>query len=174
VPPLEKQAFEELLQKGCGKCGRNYLKARALVRGSIEILDGDPVSAVTWTYESLAERVYRVECAECNTFLFERDECPLCNARGMLGRALEAQNGIAPPRQCPRCEYAELTLTVELRLRAETILGRISRRVAEAEAHEPGFHIVEARCRSCEEVVAAAGDARCVACGRSSLMRRLR
>ena len=171
---LEKQTFEELLARGCGECGRNHLKARALARGSVEILDGDPVSPVTWTYESLAERVYRIECAECGRVCYSRDECPLCGTGGRLAPSLEGRNGIAPPAKCPRCDYAELTLTVELRMRAEATLGRISRRVAEAEAHEGGFHVVEARCQSCEQTVAKAGDGRCVACGRSSLMKRLR
>jgi hypothetical protein len=167
-------AVDEILRNGCASCGRNYLKVRALVRGVFHVLDGDPVSAVKWTYDSLAERVYRIDCAECNALQLERDDCPLCATRGMLARAIEGRNGITPPAQCPHCQYGELTWTVELRLRAETILGRVSRRVAEAEAHEGGFHVVEARCRSCEQVVAAAGDARCVACGRSSLLKRLR
>jgi hypothetical protein len=170
VPPLEK--LDELLAKGCDHCGRNHLKVRALATGTLVMLDGEPVSAVTWTYESLPERAYRVDCAECNSCLILRDECPLCGAGGRLTQAVEGRNGVTPPQRCPKCGYEELLLTAELRLRAETVLGRISRRVAEAEAHEGGFHVLEARCRSCEERVAAAGDARCVACGRSSLMRR--
>jgi hypothetical protein len=59
-------------------------------------------------------------------------------------------------------------------MRVETVLGRVSRKVAEAEAHEGGFHVVEARCKSCEELVAAAGDSKCVVCGRSSLLRGMR
>jgi hypothetical protein len=170
----EKQTFDEMLVKGCPKCGRNYLKVRALARGTVEFLDGEPVSAVKWAYESLRERVYRIDCAECQASLFTRDDCPLCQAPNMLARALEGQNGVTPPKACPKCGYEELLLTVEARLRAETVLGSVSRRVAESEAHDGGFHVVEAHCRSCEELVAAAGDAKCVGCGRSSLMRRLR
>ena len=171
---LGKQAFDELCARGCGACGRNYLKVRALAGARVDVMEGDAVSALQWTYapEALAERVYRVECAECGALLFERDDCPLCQSASQLARALGAQNGIVPPRQCAHCGYAELTLTVEARLRVETILGRVSRRVAEAEPHEPGFHVVEARCRSCEQPTAAAGDARCVMCGRSRLLRR--
>jgi hypothetical protein len=173
VPALEKQAFDQMIAAGCA-CGRKDLKVKALATGRLDTLGGDPVSPVIWTYETLHDRVYRIECAECAAALFSRDDCPLCQAKGGLGRALEAQNGLQPLAKCPRCEYEELTLTVETRLRVETVLGRISRRVAEAESHEPGFHVVEMQCRSCEEVVARSGDARCVMCGRSSLLRRLR
>jgi hypothetical protein len=144
------------------------MKRRALGRGTIDFLDGEPVSAVTWTGEP---HVYRVECGDCKAVAWESPDCPLCGAAGRLRQALDGKNRIAPPRQCPRCDYAELTLTVELRLRVETVLGRVSRKVAEAEAHEGGFHVVEARCKSCEEIVAAAGEAACVACGRSNLLR---
>jgi hypothetical protein len=175
VPALGKQAFDELCARGCGACGRNYLKVRALAGARVDVMEGDAVSPLAWTYapEALAERVYRVECAECGVVLFERDDCPLCKSPSQLARAIGAQNGVAPPRECTHCGYAELTLTVEARLRVETILGRVSRRVAEAEAHEPGFHVVEAHCRSCEQLTASAGDARCVACGRSRLLRRM-
>ncbi len=171
---LEKRAFEELLAGGCVHCGRSYLTIRALATGTIDLLEADAVSPIEWTYpaEALPERIYRVECAECAAILFERDDCPLCGAGGGLAKALSAQNGMKPLGECPRCHFAELTLTVEARLRIETLLGRISRRVAEAESHEAGFHIIEARCQSCEETVAQAGDARCPACGRSRLLRK--
>ena len=52
--------------------------------------------------------------------------------------------------------------------------GRLSRRKADAEPHDPGFHVTQAECRDCEAVVAQVGDARCVACGRSTLMKRMR
>src|SRR5262249_38520676 len=133
-----------------------------------DFLEGEPVSAVTWMDEP---RIYRVECAECKAIAWEHNDCPLCGAPGRLAQALDGRNGMVAPSQCPRCDYGELTLTVELRLRLETVLGRVSRKVAQAEAHEGGFHVVEARCRSCEQVVAAAGDAKCVVCGRSSLLR---
>ena len=137
------------------------------------MLGGDPVSPVTWTYESLEDRVYKIECSECGQTLFERDDCPGCQGKGGLQRALEGQHGLSPPKVCPRCQYEEVTLTVEARMRVETILGRISRRVCEAESHEGGFHIVEVFCQSCEETVAQSGDAKCVMCGRSRLLRRI-
>lgn len=147
------------------------MSRRALARGAIDFLDGEPVSSVSWVGEP---RVYRIECGECKAIAWEDASCPLCGAAGRLTQALEGRNGIAPPKQCGECGYEELTLTVELRMRVETVLGRVSRKVAEAEAHEGGFHVVEARCKSCEELVAAAGDSKCVACGRSSLLRGMR
>ena len=176
MPLLEKHAFDELVARGCTSCGRNYLKLRALATATLNALEGDPVSSLSWTDapELLPERVYRVECAECGATLFSRDDCPLCRAAGGLSRALAGPHGLSPPpRECPHCGFTELSWTVVTRLRVETILGRPSRRVAEAEAHEPGFHVVEASCRSCEQTVARVGDARCAGCGRSSLLKRM-
>ena len=175
MPPIAKEAWDALLRDGCDRCKRNYLRVRLLASGTIEVMEGDAVSTVTWTVapEALHERIFRVECSECAALLFSREDCPLCRGAGGLQRALGGNHGMATPRACPRCGFAELTLSVEARLRLETLLGRISRRVLDGEPHEPGFHVVEARCESCEETVAKAGDARCVGCGRSSLLRRM-
>jgi hypothetical protein len=165
--------LDQWIARGCEHCGRSYLKIRAVATGRIDVLGGDPVSPMSWSYQSLEDRVYKIECSECNHVLFERDDCPACQGNGGLQRALEAQHGLPALLACPRCEYEELTLTVEARMRVETILGRISRRVCEAESHEGGFHIIEAFCKSCEESVAKSGDAKCALCGRSRLLRRI-
>jgi hypothetical protein len=54
------------------------------------------------------------------------------------------------------------------------IVGRVSRRVADAAPGEPGFHVVQVRCPSCEAMVAEASSMKCAACGRSSLLKRPR
>jgi hypothetical protein len=171
VPGIEN--LDQRIARGCDRCSRSYLKIRGLVTGRIETFGGDPVSPMTWIYASLEDRVYKVECSECAAVLFERDDCPGCRGKGGLQRALEGQHGLSPLKACPRCQFEELTLTVEARMRVETILGRISRRVCEAESHEGGFHVVEAFCKSCDATVAQSGDAKCVMCGRSRLLRRI-
>jgi uncharacterized OB-fold protein len=163
-------SWNEIVAAGCTACGRNHLAARALSGGTVEVMEGDATSPIRWSGEP---RVYRVDCAECGAILFAREDCPLCEARGNLTKVLSAQNGIPAPKSCPSCGFNELVLTVEARVRVELTHGRVSRKVAEAEPHEGGFHVVEARCQSCEEVVAKAGDAKCVACGRSRLLRRM-
>jgi len=176
VPAPDEPLYQSLLAGGCPHCGRNYLKLRAFASASLSVMEGEPVSSLKWTLDNhgLRERVFRIDCAECKAVLFERGDCPLCQAAGGLARALAAQHGLAPPHACPRCGLTELTLTVEVRMHADTLLGAFSRRKAESEPHDPGFHVVEARCRDCEAVVAAVGDARCALCGRSSLMKKLR
>ncbi|HUS66700.1 MAG TPA: hypothetical protein VMZ28_19320 [Kofleriaceae bacterium] len=176
MPALDEPSYRALIATGCPQCKRNYLKLRALATATISVMEGEPVSSLKWQLENeaLRERVYRIDCAECKAILFERDECPLCQARGGLSRVLSAQHGLAPPKACPRCGLSELKLTVELRMHADTLLGAHSRRKADAEPHDPGFHVIQAECRDCEDVVAAVGDGRCAACGRSSLLKRLR
>ncbi len=176
MPALDEQSYATLLASGCPQCKRNYLKLRAIQTATLSVMDGEPVSSLKWQFENdaLRERVYRIDCAECKAKLFERGDCPLCHASGGLARALSAQHGLASPKSCPRCGLTELKLTVELRMHADTLLGAHSRRKAEAEPHEPGFHITQAECRDCQDVVIAVGDARCAVCGRSSLMKRMR
>jgi hypothetical protein len=91
-----------------------------------------------------------------------------------LSRALEGRNGIATPPACPRCGYETLTLRAEVRMYVESLHGHLSRKKIESEPHDPGFHVLEARCQDCDDVVAAADGTRCVACGRSSLLKALR
>lgn len=165
--------LDALVKAGCPACKQSQLRLRALQRATLRVMDGEPVSSLKWQDEPLEPRVYRVECVACGQVVLERDLCPLCQARGALPRVLKRQNGIPVPRACPRCALEELDLTVEVRMHIETLHGHLSRRRADAEPHEPAFHVVEARCPDCEEVVAAVGDARCAACGRSALLRRL-
>jgi hypothetical protein len=175
VPALDEQSYATLFAAGCPHCKRNYLKLRAIQTATLSVMDGEPVSSLKWQFENeaLRERIYRVDCAECKAVLFERTDCPLCGAAGGLPRALAGQHGLATPRSCPRCGLIELELTVELRMHADTLLGAHSRRKADSEPHDPGFHIISARCRDCDDTVIAVGDARCAICGRSSLMKKM-
>jgi hypothetical protein len=176
MPALDEASYRALIAGGCPHCKRSYLKLRAIQTATISVMEGEPVSSLKWQFENdaLRERVYRIDCAECKATLFERDECPSCQARGGLPRALSGQHGLPPLKACPRCGLTELKLTVELRMHADTLLGAHSRRKADAEPHDPGFHVTQAECRDCEAVVAAVGDGRCAVCGRSSLLKRLR
>jgi hypothetical protein len=172
---LDGDALAALLAAGCPACRGRSLRARALYPVEVRFLDGEPVSAPRWRLDRarFPERIYRVECADCCNAAFERDDCPLCRAPGGLARALEGRNGLAaPPKACPRCQLRELDLTAEIRMHAQYVQSSLARRVADAESHEPAWHTVEAACPDCEEVVARAPEIRCVACGRSSLVKR--
>lgn len=170
--PLTAEALSQIVAAGCPACRRNHLAVRALVGGELTVLDGEPVSRVEWTYERehFAERVYRVDCTECRHVIYEGADCPRCGARGAVGRAVEGRHGLPPLAACPDCGHGELTLTVEARMHALYVLGHASRRVLDAEAHEPGFHVVSAHCEPCDRAVAEVSG-RCPACGRSSLVR---
>jgi hypothetical protein len=174
VAPIAQATFARLLA-GCPSCGRGYLRLEALGTARLRTLGGEPVSSLTWTYsdEALLERLHRIVCSECDAVLFERDDCPLCRAPGKLAAVLHGSHGLAAPPECPRCGLEQLDLTVEARLVIETLLGRQSRRRAAATLGEGGLHVVEASCPDCEEVVASAGSARCAACGRSSLLKKI-
>ena len=167
----------EIVGRACA-CGEPRWKLRAIARAQVRVLDGEPVSAPRFEGApaldaAFAARVHRVECAGCRAAAWTREECPACRAPQGLPRALDGRNGIAPPRACPRCALEELDLTVELRMHIETLHGRPSRRRADAEAHEGGWHVIEARCPDCAEVIAAVGEARCGVCGRSALLKRM-
>jgi ssDNA-binding Zn-finger/Zn-ribbon topoisomerase 1 len=182
VPALSPSDYAALLAAGCPACRRRYFKVRAFARGTLALLDGEPVSAIAWEQPQetpAPDRIYRVECSECGAAAFERDDCPLCLARASLGRALAGRHGLTReantlPLICPRCGWDDLRATVEARMHAVMVLGSISRRVADAEAHEPGFHVVSVACPSCEETIAQAPAMRCALCDRSSLLKRPR
>src|SRR3989442_8531553 len=99
MPALPADELRALLAGGCPTCRRNHLAVRAIETGATRFLDGEPVSAVTWTYapETLRERVYRVDCSECGAALWRRDDCPRCGARGGLARALARDFRIQTP-----------------------------------------------------------------------------
>jgi ssDNA-binding Zn-finger/Zn-ribbon topoisomerase 1 len=182
VPALVAADYAALTAAACRSCGGGCFRARAIATGSLQLLDGEPVSAVAWERPQEtppAERVYRVECTDCGAIAWERDDCPLCLSRGGLARALGGRHGLTReagtlPVACPRCGWSDLVATVEARMHALLVFGSVSRRVADAEAHEPGFHAVALACPSCEETIAAAPSSRCAVCGRSSLLKNLR
>jgi ssDNA-binding Zn-finger/Zn-ribbon topoisomerase 1 len=171
---LQPDALATIIAAPCPGCAEPALRLRLLVPAEVELLDGDVVSAPAWRLpvEELAARVVSIDCPKCGRELYARSDCPRCLAAGGAARAMEGRNGVTPPRACPRCGLESLTATVELRWRQATLHGHLSRRVADAEPHEGGWHVVEVRCPDCEEIVAAVGEARCAACGRSSLVRR--
>jgi hypothetical protein len=176
VAALAQDAFDALLAQGCPHCRSTQLRFRLFHRAVFETLQGDVVSAPRWHLEAheLAGRVFRVDCFDCKQVLFERDDCPLCRVPHTLQRALEGRNGIAPPKECPRCGYDTLKISAEVRMYVESLHGHLSRKKAESEPHDPGFHVLEVRCEDCDDVVAAAGDGKCGVCGRSSLLKALR
>jgi hypothetical protein len=123
----------------------------------------------------LAERVLRVECADCARLLAEDDACPRCQAPGGGTRAMNGRFGLKPPRACPVCAYGELSYRVEARMHVLFLNGSPARRVLDADpadAKDRGWHVLECRCENCEEVVAQAGSVACAMCGKSSLVRR--
>ncbi len=169
---LTRAHLGELLAAACAGCGGRSFLVRALGTGRAGFLDGEPVSSVGFEREAPPpERVYRVECAACGAAAFARDDCPLCRAPGGLQRALGGRHGLAPPARCPRCGDGDLTVEAEVRMHALAVHGAVSRRVADAEPHEAGFHAVRVECPTCEATVADAPSSRCPACGRSSLVR---
>jgi len=171
---LQPDALAAMIAAPCPGCAEPALRVRLLAPGEVALLDGDVVSAPTFALpvEELASRVVSIDCPKCARELFARTDCPRCRAGGGAARAMEGRHGVEAPRACPRCGLETLNATVELRWRQATLHGHLSRRVADAEPHEGGWHVVEVRCPDCEEVVAAVGEARCGACGRSSLVRR--
>jgi hypothetical protein len=165
----------DALPTSCPSCGKQYLRARAFAAGAMEFLDGEPAGSIAWTGDALDElpsRVYRIECTECGHAVFERDDCPRCQAPGGVARALSGRHGIAPPSACPTCGLGDLTLTVVARMHAVVTLGKIARRVLDAEPHDAGFHILQAHGADCDGVVVSVPEIQCGVCGRSSLLRK--
>jgi len=158
---------------GCPACGPRRLRVRAVQTATYDTLDGDPVSAPRWEYASLAARVFRVDCLDCHAVVWSSDACPGCAAAGRLEKALVERHGLPVPKACPQCGLPTLVAKAEVRMHHEVLHAHWSRRVADAAPDDDGgFHVIEVRCKDCDEVVAAVGDARCALCGRSSLLRR--
>lgn len=174
MPGLPAEKLGALLDGACGACGRRHFDVRLLSSAKVTMLGDEVVSSVEWLtpLSELAARAYRVECSECRAVAWESaGECPLCSAPGGLARALGGRHGTKLPPACPHCDYEELKVTAELRAHVTFVLGKVARRVADASAHDAGWHATEAECPSCEAKVASL-PMRCGACGRSSLVRR--
>jgi hypothetical protein len=172
---LGHREFDDLIAAGCRSCSGQFLRAWALLPGSLAISAGEPVSSVRWSYErdDIHDLVYRVECRDCAAVLYERSDCPKCTGAGALERVLARPNGLLPPPRCPLCDDEELRVAADIRAYHEFLHGHFSRRVCAAALGEPGFQIHKIDCLSCEETVATAGHA-CTACGRSSLLKKVR
>src|SRR5262249_7352039 len=158
---LAQDAFVRLLAEGCPHCRSTQLRFRAFQTASFETFQGDVVSPPRWqlSEDEQVARIFRVDCHGCKAHLFERDDRPLCRLPHTLTRALEGRTGIESPPGCPRCSYDQLTIRAEVRMYAESLHGHLSRKKAESEPHDPGFHIVDASCSDCEATVAAAPPA---------------
>jgi hypothetical protein len=167
-------ALRALVQPGCSACGSPQLRVRAVLPARFELLDGDVVSAPAFEVglDALPDRAFEVDCPRCAAVLWQRSDCPRCRAPGRLEKALDGRNGVEAPRACPRCGLDGLEAVVELRCRWEALHGGFGRRIAEADASEGGWHVVEVHCPDCDEQVAGVGEARCGVCGRSALIRR--
>ncbi len=180
MPAPTPTDYAALLDGGCPSCHRRFFKVRAIAEGVVSFLDGEPASAVGFEHpQQVPElaRVYRIECSECGAVAFSREDCPLCISRDGLARALDGRNGLTPeaktlPAACPQCGYGDLLAVAHVRMHAVVVMGSISRRVVDAEPHEPGFHISSIACPSCEQTIAQAPSLKCAVCGRSSLMKR--
>ena len=172
---LGHHEFESLIAAGCPRCRGQFLRAWAVLPGTLEVSGGEPVSPVRWGYErdDIHVLVYRLECQDCCAVVYEHNNCPLCGASGARPRALQQKHGLVPPAVCPHCDYEDLRVSAQIRAYHEFLHGRFSRRVCAAEMHEPGFQIHQISCRNCEETVAVRGHG-CFACGRSSLLKKLR
>ena len=173
--PLPNAALRAHVLAPCPSCRGRCLRVWALLTGTLRAVEGEPASSVRWAYdkEELHERVYRIACADCGAVVFEDADCALCGAGAAIARFTEQKNGLQPPPRCPHCDYEELQYTAEVRGYHEYLNGNLSRRVAASEPHEPGFHVSRVDCPGCETQVMGPGIA-CVACGRSSLLKRLR
>jgi hypothetical protein len=171
---LGHKEFDDLIAAGCTACRGQFLRAHALLPGSLVMSAGEPVSSVRWGYErdDIHDLVYRVQCRDCAAVLYQHSDCPKCAAGGALPRVLERKNGLVALPSCPQCGYEDLRVQAQIIAYHEYLHGHFSRRVLAAEPHEPGFHIEQIDCLGCEETVARAGHA-CVACGRSSLLKKM-
>jgi hypothetical protein len=187
VPALTPDALAALVAAACPGCGARRVRVHALATGVVPYLDGEPSGTIAWTWhdhehrdrahelETLAKRAHRIECAECRRVAFERAECVVCGAAGGAARSLAGRHGVAAPEACPLCAWSELDHTVEARMHVDFLGGAPARRVLDADPADradPGWHVTQVVCQNCESTVATASQIRCVACGRSSLVRR--
>lgn len=173
---LGHREFDDLIAAGCRSCAGQFLRALAILPGGILVSGGEPVSSVRWSYErdDIHDLVYRVECRDCAAVLYERSDCPKCGAEKGLERVLGPGRGLTPPAQCPQCDYEELRVTAQIRAYHEFLHGRFSRRVCAAALGEPGFQVHRIDCPNCEQNLASTDAHACIACGRSSLLKKMR
>jgi hypothetical protein len=187
VTAFSGESLAAMVAAPCPGCGGRRLRVHAIAPGTMPFLDGEPAAAMAWAWHRLeardradelarvAERTVRVECVDCKRELLVREACPLCGAAGGAARASGGRHGAKAPRECPICQYGELDHTVEARMHLDFLNGTVARRVLDAEPADPterGWHVRQVVCRNCEATVAAAAEIACVACGRSSLVRR--
>src|SRR2546428_716902 len=107
MPALTADELRALLAGGCPTCRRNHLAVRAIETGATRFLDGEPVSAVTWTYApgELRARRYRLS-RRAGARTARAAPAPACGAarcdRTGLGRRAPRRRRSLPSRRAPR------------------------------------------------------------------------
>jgi hypothetical protein len=163
VARLTEAAFAEIVARGCA-CGSRALRFAAIVPGEIRTFLGDPLAQPRWTYEGedFVAAVHRISCTRCGQAIFERDECPVCDAPGGAARALVREPSIAVPDRC-RCGFEELVVRVLVPVTQEHDGTHAKKPEPVPAFAEPGFQPTHVSCASCKAVLAKASG--CAACG---------
>ena len=103
---LSEAKLEEIIEAGCGACGKNRLRISAYLDGRLPLLGGEPVGKLSWCYdgEKFIDGIYEIHCAECEQRIFASAQCPRCHHEDGLKKALEGNNDYALPVECPSCQ----------------------------------------------------------------------
>jgi hypothetical protein len=161
---LTEAGLEDLIARGCPACQSTQLSFRTYVDGRLQLMGGEPVSAITWVYdgEKFVDGVFEARCAGCKQVLFADDACPRCHAPGRLPEILASPNRWPVPAACPECAAEELRYTAMLPAQVRYDGKRAEKARTSTELLDAGFHGYRIDCADCGPVGQL--DDRCALC----------
>ena len=151
---LTEPGLDQLITAGCPGCGSHRLAFRTYVDARLPLAGGEPVGALTWTYdgEKFVDGVFEAACADCKRVLLADDRCPRCHAPGALPAALNATNRWAVPAACPGCDGEEVRYIALVPARVTHDGKRADKARTTTELLDPGFHGYRVDCKACGTV----------------------
>lgn len=157
--------LEGLLARGCAKCSGKRFEFRTYVAEVLPVQGGEPVGKPKWAYdgEAFVEGVFQVKCSDCESSEFASPACPHCGADDGLARALESENRLPAPEECPACGASDLSFFALVPADVSWRDGRSEKAKTETAPEDPGFHGFRADCRACRKSTKL--DSGCPLCG---------
>ena len=165
---LDEQQFAAAIEK-CA-CGAAAFEVASYIDRQISVMLGERNDDGRWVHdgEKFIDGVYRIRCIACGKEPFARDDCPRCHHAGAVAAALAASSKLEVPKRCPSCKGTELTVLGFAPAVVRTGEAKRAAPTPVALLGDPGFHVAQILCDSCDWVAVAEG---CPICGAAGPLR---
>lgn len=149
--PLTEAAFTDLVDGGCPSCKGKSVTVESYVAQTLPLLGGELYGSPSWGYkgEDLVRGTFRIACTACAHEIYSSSSCPRCDAKGMLDRALEEENGFPLPVACKGCGSEMVTARAYVPATVVYEGKRAAKARTQTTAADPGFHAYRVECKAC-------------------------